>query len=375
MDLLRETRMSAADSLPGPHPVCLLGHHELDYPRNLALRAALEDAGREVFVCHSQAPFPLRHLVLASQLLRIPRSVKVVIVTEGGHRLVPWVRAVARTTGRRVVFDPFTSRYNTRVEDRKWFKPGSVQARIAHFQDWSSTHAADYLLFDTEEHREYFYERYKLSKPSAIVPVGVQEDLFFPRPGSTAPGSQCQVLFYGTYIPLQGVETIVEAAASVPLDANIRFTLIGEGQTRSAIEQRAKQLKLTSPRVRFEGSVPCSTLPQRLTDADIVLGIFGTTTKATRVVPNKVVQAAAMGCAIITADTPAVRRYFRHEHAAYLVPAGDADALARAVVTLKENAGLRRRLARGARDAFEKHFSRSVVRRTLARAIEQLETT
>ena len=40
------------------------------------------------------------------------------------------------------------------------------------------------------------------------------------------------------------------------------------------------------------------------------MGIFGTSEKATRVVPNKVFQALAMKKPILTSDTPAIRELF-----------------------------------------------------------------
>jgi glycosyltransferase involved in cell wall biosynthesis len=50
------------------------------------------------------------------------------------------------------------------------------------------------------------------------------------------------------------------------------------------------------------------------------------------VVPNKVFQGAAAGCAIVTSDTPPQRRAFGD--AAIYVPPGDARALADVLVTL-----------------------------------------
>ena len=54
---------------------------------------------------------------------------------------------------------------------------------------------------------------------------------------------------------------------------------------------------------------------------DVCLGIFGTGPKALRVVPNKVFQGAAAGCALVTSDTPPQRRLLGD--AAVLVPPGD----------------------------------------------------
>ena len=65
---------------------------------------------------------------------------------------------------------------------------------------------------------------------------------------------------------------------------------------------------------------------------DVGLGIFGTTAKALTVVPTKVFQAAAAGCAVVTSDTAPQRDSLRD--AAVFVPPGDAAALASALVAL-----------------------------------------
>ena len=146
-------------TFPALAPIGVVGSHELDYPRNIVLQSALRKAGYELIVCHSRDAFPKRHASLAQKFFNLPPEVRVIYVTEGGHRLVPLLKAWCLMTGRRLVFDPFLSRYNTRVEDRMWFKPGTPHAWMAHYQDWSACKCADHLIFDTEEHKEYFTER------------------------------------------------------------------------------------------------------------------------------------------------------------------------------------------------------------------------
>lgn len=342
-----------------PEAVCLLGHHELDYPRNRSIRQALLAAGYAVWDVHSRAPFPWRHFILGFGYLKVHRRVRWVFITEGGHRLVPFIKLLACLTGRKVVFDPFLSRYNTRIEDRKLYPPGGWQAWICRWQDWSSTHAADRLVFDTEEHRDYFYAHYRLRKPSLVLPVGVPEDRFRPRPASDTPspypaGPSFQVLFYGSYIPLQGVEWIVEAAALLA-GQDVGFTLIGNGQTREVVEARARTLGLGG--IRFLPNLPEAELPAYLAHADLCLGIFGDTLKAANVVPNKAVQAAAMGRPLLTRDSPAIRRYFADGESAALVPPADPRALADRILALRDDPRLRTSLGARARRVFENAFS------------------
>ncbi len=350
----------------------VVGSHEPDYPRHLVLESALERRGYQLVIHCARMTFPWRHLAIARAVFGLPRHVKVIYATEGAHRLVPLIKLWAKLTGRKVLFDPFLSRYNTRVEDRKLYAPGSLQAKIAHWQDWSACTSADYLIFDTHEHRDYFYERYQLSAPSSVVPVGVPEETFvFPSDKQPAQDGPFEVLFYGTFIPLQGIETIVRACEVLP--DGIRVTIIGKGQTWDEVMAVHTELNIDSSKLRFEAPVPFEALPNRLAQADIALGIFGATDKASRVVPNKVVQAAAMGRPMITSDTPAIRRYFEHESSIFLVPAGDAAALANAVLTLRDNPAMCARLGAGARAVFEQEFSLEAIADKMVIGVRHLE--
>jgi glycosyltransferase involved in cell wall biosynthesis len=335
--------------------VCVLGHHALDYPRNAALQGLIRDAGFEIELCHSTAPFPFRTWILIAKYLRVARRVSAVIVTEGGHRHVAWLKPFTWLTRRRLVFDPFLSRYNTRVEDRKLYAARSVNALGAYFQDWASCHAADALIFDTHEHQRYFFEKYALDKPWTVIEVGVDEALFAPARWVEPGASHVEVLFYGTYIPLQGIEHIVHAADRLRDQAHIRFKLIGDGQERPRIEALVRQLAL--PNIELLPLLPVSELPARIAAADICLGIFDAGSKASNVVPNKVVQCAAVGKPIITRGSPAIERYFAEGESVALVPPADPDALAQRIAALAADPALRRRLGSGARRVFEQRFS------------------
>jgi hypothetical protein len=67
-------------------------------------------------------------------------------------------------------------------------------------------------------------------------------------------------------------------------------------------------------------------LARELSRHHVCLGIFGTTDKASRVLPNKIYQGMATGCAIVSGATAAQARVFGS--AAILVPPGEARPLA-----------------------------------------------
>jgi glycosyltransferase involved in cell wall biosynthesis len=89
--------------------------------------------------------------------------------------------------------------------------------------------------------------------------------------------------------------------------------------------------------------------------SDVCLGIFGTGPKGLRVVPNKIYQGAAAGCAIVTSDTPPQRRAFGA--AAVFVAPGDAEALASALIELAGDRGRVRDLGTAAGRLADESFT------------------
>ncbi|MFC1585531.1 glycosyltransferase [Fibrobacterota bacterium] len=336
--------------------VCLYGHHELDYPRNRIVKSSMEKAGWRVFLCHSRAPFPFRHFILMWKYLRIRHMVSVIWITEGGHRLVPFAGFFIRLTGKKVIFDPFISRYNTRIEDRRLYSQKGLQSMICRWQDWSSTRAADFLVFDTPAHKQYFFRNYSLAKPYAVFPVGAEEDCFNADVTSMEKDpAVVTVLFYGTFIPLQGVEHIVEAALNLKEHENIRFMLVGEGQTLPAVRKQVRELSLSN--LTLHPRIPQKQLAELISRADISLGVFGATPKTRLVIPNKVVQSAAMGKAIITCRTEAIQQCFTDGKDILMVNPADSRDLAEKIMRIMKNPDLKKNLQRRARDTYEKYFS------------------
>lgn len=350
--------------------VCMLGQHEPGYPRNVLTRRLLHNLGCSVTEATSLAPGVLREAVLAARFARQLGATDVLFVTEGGHRFVPVLAPLARAAGIPIVFDAFTSRYNTYVEDRQTVAAGTLKARQLWWMDKLAIQYADVCVFDTEEHASYFGAHYGPPSRAHVIEVGVDEQMFAPLP-QPAERAVHEVLFYGTYIPLQGVHVIVEAAERLRGEPSIAFTLVGGGQTHAQIAERVRDLAL--PSLRMRDLVPAAELPELIARADVLLGIFGDTTKAANVVPNKVVQAAASARPIITRASPAIERYFVDGESALLVPP-DGAALAAAIARLCGDRGLCEQLAAGARAVFERSFSERALTAKMARVLHAAQS-
>lgn len=172
------------------------------------------------------------------------------------------------------------------------------------------------------------------------------------------------MLFYSTFIPLHGSHVVARAIRQVHGE-EVVFTVVGRGQERAAFDREVAGLDAAV----VHDWVPYDRLGELVGGHDVVLGLFGDTDKAWRVVPGKVYQAACAGRAIVTADTPAMRAAFDPDEVV-LVPPGDPDALANALRELIKDEGRRAELGRRARARFERDYTPAAIGRRLGGLLE-----
>ena len=281
-----------------------------------------------------------------------------VIVGYPGHFDVPAARRIAR--GRPVIFNPLVSLHETLVEDRRRFAAGSPAARVLRQVDRLALRRADLVVADTAENARHLAELAELDDGClAVCFVGAEERLF--RPG-WQPAEEFHALFVGKLIPLHGLETTLAAARLAP---ELRFRVVGSGQHDALLADRPSN-------VEWVQWVEYEQLPEEYRRAGCALGVFGTSAKASRVIPNKAFQALACGAPLVTADTPAARELVTDGESAVLVPPGDAAALATAVRRLAADAELAERLARGGLEAYRAQASEEVLGLRWRALIERL---
>ncbi len=256
-----------------------------------------------------------------------------------------------------VVADCFISLYDTAITDRKLAPPGSWVARILKSVESRAYRSADMIVVDTDLNASYFRETFGLV-PSRVtaLPLSIDESAFRPDP-YLPNGDSCTVLFIGTFVPLQGVDVIAQAAAALGTRRDVRFRLIGSGQTAEAVERifaksRPANLEWVTQWMDSE------KLAEEIRSADICLGIFGTSPKTQRVWPLKNYAYMAIGRAIITGDTMQAQRMRQQTDSApfLTVPPGDPAALASAIVELAKNPERRKVYAENARHFYERNL-------------------
>jgi glycosyltransferase involved in cell wall biosynthesis len=339
--------------------VLYFGTYDRTYPRNAQVISALRGAGVEVREQHrsvwerrhnwSVGLRQLRRLVAAERSLGASsdEAADVLIVGYPGHFDLPAAKRAAH--GRPVVFNPLVSLFDTLVSDRGRFRRGLPAAGLVRIVDRRAFQKADLVVADTEAHARFFRDEFRLADDRVEVCfVGAEDRLF--RPG-WQPETPFHALFVGKLIPLHGVETILAAARLAP---EIPFRVVGSGQLERLLESRPANVTWV-PWVDYED------LPGELQQAGCALGVFGSGTKAARVIPNKAFQALACACPLVTADTPASRELLSDGLDALLVPPGEPPALAAAVRRLASDPSLAQRLGEAGRATYETRASEGVL--------------
>ncbi|MBU2259991.1 glycosyltransferase [Patescibacteria group bacterium] len=314
------------------HKVLFFGYYAQESPRTYTVRKEYEKEGGEIFECHTEKNgfFP-KYFDLRRQFKLNKKEIDEVVVLFPGHHLIPLAWWLTRFPRKKLTFDVFISVYDTLVTDRKKVSPLNPLAWFYYIVDFFSCHLSDEVLIDTITHREFFIKKFKLNpKKMKVVYLRAREDLFFHNPQPLTPNNPAEVFFYGSYIPLQGIDVILKAAKIIQDSGSpIQFTLLGGGQTKQEMLKLAEELNLEN--VTFKDFTPIEELPTHINASGLCLGIFGTSAKAQRVIPHKVLDYRACGKKVITERSPAILERYGNDHDVILCKAGDHEDLAKKI--------------------------------------------
>jgi glycosyltransferase involved in cell wall biosynthesis len=373
--------------------VCYFGTYDVEQSRNSVIIQGLRQNGVEVVECHvrlwrntadkiksvkgSLFKPSLLCRVLGSYLRLIRRYARighhdVVVVGYAGHFDLFLAKLLTLFSGKPLVFDALLSLTETIVEDRGLISRGSLLARLLYLVDKYSCRLADLVLVDTEAHVQHFHRDFGVGLDKLrLVPAGADE-VYFRGPSPVGEGNPFTVLYFGQYIPLHGVNYIVEAAKMLEDDADIRFELVGDGQTYGEARSLAERLQVKNITFHRVWLSPEDLMADFIRPADVCLGVFGDSPKAQRVVPIKVFVALAMGKPVITGDSPAARELLTHGTDAILCEMANPHALAQAILLLKGNRPLREKIAREGYLSFQNKFSPRVIGATVKKYLAEV---
>ena len=223
---------------------------------------------------------------------------------------------------------------------------------------------ADLVTGVSEAYTAFVRQAWRIPKKSIpIIPIAVNTDVF--RPADT-PRDDHSILFVGRLEELKGMETLARAIPMVLKQfpstkihfAGVDFPLAGSHQTWSQyfIQQYGPD------RIVYLGSLPTKDLVRYFQRSTIC------------VIPSLyepggtvAFEAMACGCPVVASRAGGLAEAIRDRQTGFLVPPGDATALANGLVELLGNERLRRELSLNALAAVVRDYDiKSVLQQTLA---------
>jgi glycosyltransferase involved in cell wall biosynthesis len=175
--------------------------------------------------------------------------------------------------------------------------------------------------------------------------------------------------FSGTFGNWHGIPALAAALPRVcEARPDVRWLLIGDGPLRHLVDEAVNNHGLAE-RVSQPGLVPHAEMPAYLAACDVLVSPHGRQADGGEFFgsPTKLFEYMAAGRPIVASAVGQIAEVLHHEQSALLVPPEDPEALARAIVRLVDDAGLRASLGQAARQAaVERHTWRQNAERLRA---------
>lgn len=305
----------------------------LDYLRNVQEIRILKEQAREVTVLgYADKSYIKRLIKLYFRLLFMSmKAYDCVFLGFAPQLILPWFGFKFRKIP--VYMDFFISVYDTMVNDRQKFREGSLLGKLCKRIDTACIRRGAHIICDTNAHGDYFSEEFGVER-ERIETWYLEADaaIYYPRviEKPSALADKFVVLYFGSVLPLQGYEIILEAMDRLRDREDLYFYFIGP------IKDQAKVVQ--SDNIEYIHWLSQSDLATHIAYADLCLAghFHPTIAKAKRTIPGKAYIYEAMLKPMILGDNDATHELYEEDAFHTFVDMGDPDALAQKILEMKE---------------------------------------
>jgi colanic acid/amylovoran biosynthesis glycosyltransferase len=232
---------------------------------------------------------------------------------------------------------------------------------------------ADLLMANSEYTRGVLNELGAPAGRVCVHPPGV--DLDYYRPAGRSPRDDASRPLYlvtvGRLVEEKGLEHGLRAVArfrQLYPDCRFQYDIVGFGSQEALLRAMIEDLAL-SPHVRLRGYMTRPQVLATLQEADIFL--LPSIAEGLGVV---LLEAQAVGVPIVASDVQGIPHAVDPGRSAFLVPPGDAEALAEALRRLAQDPPLREHMGRAGREFVRKHYDLQALNRRLVQTYQDLTT-
>ncbi|MFQ5636720.1 MAG: glycosyltransferase [bacterium] len=346
--------------------VCYVAGREAGYSRTRMIIDSLQAAGYEVATCLPPDRSFRHYPNIIWQFLRKKRGCDLVVVGFYGQLLLPVVWLFTRKP---ILFDVYISTFGTMVHDRDKAKADSFLAKLFWLSDVVSMRLADRIIIESRHHIQEYARMFRANpRKFRQIFLATDPEVMRSKQGATGNG-KFLVHFHGEYAPFHGVQYILQAADKVRHE-NVHFQIIGTGITYDRDRKLAADLKLEN--CTFIDRVPFDELADYMSRADCCLGFFGQNPRTMRVFTNKVVEALAVGKPLISTKNQPLQELLTDGESALLIEQGNPTEIAEAILRLRDEPELRRKIAQNGHELFLQNCTLKVFAEKIKNIIEEM---
>lgn len=189
--------------------------------------------------------------------------------------------------------------------------------------------------------RDVILERHPGIDPEKFVyaPNPTNEELFRPacvirdELGLVADEvEKVELMYAGAIGEVQGLDTLLDAAAMLREQSHIQFSIVGDGISRPRLERRAASENLHN--VRFLGRVAQAAIPELIARAQIQIVSLAAAPFLSHTTPSKISALLASGVPIVGQLSGDGARIIRESGAGAAITPGDASGLSAAIAAM-----------------------------------------
>ena len=299
----------------------------IDYIRNSQEIKALKESSKSVKVIgYKDKSYISRLIKIYTKLLTISiNNYDIIFVGFAPQLILPFCGF--RFKGKFIVEDFFISLYDTMINDRKKFKHNSFLAKIFLWIDKITLKKSDKIIVDTFSHGDYFVKELGADKSKInVLYLSADSSIYYPRVTirSKKLENKFVVLYFGSVLPLQGIDIILKCVEKMKDISSVFFEIIGPINDKDIKKYNKYE------NVIFIPWLSQKALAEKIAEADLCLaGHFNNSiAKASRTIPGKAYIYTSMKKPMILGDNSANRELFSEDNINnYYVEMGNPDKL------------------------------------------------
>lgn len=285
----------------------------IDYIRNVQIIKILKNKYSDVKIIYSKRKnYYLRIIEVNLKMIMEKKSRYDIICVGFLPQLICSFLYNKKNKNQIFIIDFIISLYNTLVFDRKIIKSKSILAKLLKRIDTKIANKADIVITDTEIQAKCFGNEFNIDNSKfKVVYLEANKEIYSKEAGTLniKDDNEFMVLWFGSVLPLQGVDIIIKAAKILENNDKIKFYVIGNIKKLNIDKKQYKNISFISWKTDKE-------LAKYINTADLCLaGHFSNEIeRANREIPGKAFTYKALNKKMILARSVANLEVFKENN-------------------------------------------------------------